>query len=429
MYNSEKVQAALIGLAGLRQTDDSDFPTLNNSVAYDGTNLMISHPLLSIENIDMSVRNYSLYYYALWDVATPYAAGIRIKYNDVVYESLTSGNTGNAPDVSPTNWEIVNVLSLYLEDRFKTSAISVVNDVLNAKKIAGQTKTLLSNVRLTHGGGSFQDKVINDGSLVGIELSLKHIKNIKAVINRIGLQFTEPNVGLNMYLYHSSQLEPIATYILTYGGVGSVEWVTNEIELKYDDSLYDVGGRFYLMYDQDQMSGQAIKKRVNWDRPPCASCNRYNMDAYNLYSRYFNIRVVKVPAADRNGTSLWNVEQTKYITDNNYGLNLEVTAECDITDFIIKQKKVFAVAFRDAVTISLMRDIIYSTRNNHVNEKLQLMARAELQNEKIGGLGLLDQYNREVSAVDFEISALDSVCLPCNKKAGLKLGTSGLRNW
>ena len=48
-------------------------------------------------------------FYPAWAIGTTYAAGNGVTFNDVAYVSLTAGNVGNEPDISPTKWVATNV--------------------------------------------------------------------------------------------------------------------------------------------------------------------------------------------------------------------------------------------------------------------------------------------------------------------------------
>lgn len=343
MYNEQLIQNAFVGLVGLRQTDNPEFPKLDSSLLYTGNNVLVHNSLLNIENIDMSARNYSFFNYNDYQPVTEYFIDDRIKYNDVVYKSLTgvvgSPNVGNQPDISPSDWEEVNLLSLYIEDVYKSAVSDTVNGVFREKKINRQTKTLLQNQRMTDGVGSFGDYIMNEGNLVGVEIKLKTINNVKAVINKIGLQISQANPAFKMYLYHSSQIEPIQEITFNQSKASSFQWHSVETELNYNSDNYDVGGVFYLMYDQNDLIGSAIKKKHNWHLPPCQYCNRSEVDYFNKYTKYLSMRTVQVNASDRDGVNLWNIEKTKYVSDNNFGLNFEWTIQCDLTAFIIQKKR------------------------------------------------------------------------------------------
>mgnify|MGYP001793426752 CR=1 FL=1 len=429
MYNRQLIEDNFIGLAGLRQTDNPDFPKLNDDLIYTGENILIQHPLINIENIDMTSRNYALFMYPGYDALTQYESGNRIRENDFVYESLIDGNIGNDPSSSPNAWKELNLLSLYLEDVFKDAITDTVQKVFELKKLHGQTKTLLQNQRLSDTVGSFNNRITNVGSLVGLEFTLKKNQNIKAVIDRIGLQLTTSQTGVQFYLYHSSQLPPIATFTIDQTKNGSHEWHQVNLVINYLTDEYDAGGTFYLMYDQDSLVGQAIKKVSNWNKPPCGYCNRNEVNYFNKYTKYLYLRAVEVRASDRNQddpTHLWDLTKNRYIPDNNFGLNFEWTVKCDLTQYLIKQKEVFQYAVRDVTIMKLLHNIANSTRQNGLDEKVRLMARSELQSTGIGGLGFMHKVENKIKEVDFEISALDGTCMPCNNKNGIRIGAAGL---
>jgi hypothetical protein len=183
------------------------------------------------------------------------------------------------------------------------------------------------------------------------------------------------------------------------------------------------------MYDQNDLVGQAVKKQINFHLAPCGYCGAYNISTFQLYSKYLFIQSVRVKAVDRNPDNpinLWDIRKTQLVTDNNFGMNFQFTVRCDITDFIIQQKDVFQYAFRDMVTKKILEGISNSTRQNGGQEKASTMARNELMGTYAGGMGFTQKLTNQLKAVDFELSALDDLCLPCNKKGGLSYGTATL---
>lgn len=428
MFNFNTIQSEFIGLVGLRQNDNPDFAQLSSDLIYTGTNLLAHHPLLNIENIDMSARNYGFYNFPLWVIGTNYTLGQRIIYNDIVYECLVD-NIGLQPDNNSTEWELINLLSLYLEDTLQNAITDTVNRVMQEKKINRQTKTLLQNQKLTTGSGSLSDYITNEGDLVGMEIKLLHRENIKAVINKIGLQVSQANPSMKFHVYHSSQLEPITTLTFNHAKAISFGWNDSNLELNFNSLSHDVGGVFYLMYDQTELIGSAIKKKHNWQMTPCRYCNRSEVDYFNKYTKYMALRSVRVKSINRNATNnqyLWDLEKTEYVPDNNFGLNLEWTIRCDITQFIVHQKDIFQYALRDVWIKKLLEELANSTRQNVVQEKVALLARAELQSKEVGGMGFDEKVEKQLQDVDFEMSNLDSTCMPCNTKGGMKVGSLGL---
>lgn len=431
MYDRKKVIDALTPLVGLRQNDNPEFENLSPSLLYNGDNVLIQHPLINIENLDMCARNYGKYSFPAYNPLTAYTVGQRVTYNDVNYEAIQNG-TGQQPDTSPLYWEVLNLLDLFLQDVWTNAAEETVNEVFNIKKLHGQTKTLLSSLRAFEGVGQFQDKIMNQGDLVGISIKLLAKNNILSVVEQIGIQLSAPVPGLKFYVYHVSQLEPIAEVTVNHTKSSSFQWHNSNIKLNYLSDDYDTSGLFFIMYDQNQiqLSGaQAIKKQHNFNLPPCAYCNAYNLNAFNSYSKYMMINSVRVQAVNRNTDNpihLWDVTKTQTTPDNNHGLNFSFTVKCDITDFLVRQADVFKYAMRDVTTGKLLEIMASTTRQNVNQTKLDVLARNELMSKVAGGMGFQDKIVQQLKAVDFEISALDDLCMPCNKKSGLGYGTASL---
>lgn len=427
MYNNATVIEAVRQLAGLRQTDNPNFEPLASDLLYNGSNVLIQHPLLNIENLDMAARNYNFFNFPAYVSGTTYAEGDRVKYSSKVYGSLVDGNVGNQPDISPLSWEPVNLLSLYLEDVFHNSAEDTVNEVFVAKKLASQSKTLIQSMRFFDGTGILTDTIVNEGDLVGVMIKLIRKNNVLAIIEQIGLQLTQPNPAMKLYLYHSSQVEPVAMLTVNHTKTISFQWHKANFNLNYLSADYDSGGTFFIMYDQADLVGQAVRKQYDYHVAPCAYCNAGIVANFVAYSKYVYMQAVRVKAANRNPDNpiyLWDIQKTITCTGTNFGLNFQLTVKCDLTDFIVAQADVFKYAFRDMATKKLLEGIANSTRQNGGNDIAAQMARAELQGTMAGGMGFGKQVEKQLKAVDFEISSLDDLCMPCNRKGGLGYGTA-----
>jgi hypothetical protein len=429
MFDHNKIIEAFTPLVGMRQNNNPEFTQIPPSITYNGSNLLIDHPLLNIENIDMTARNYGKYQYPAYNPLTAYTTGVRVTYNDINYEAIDD-STGQQPDSSPDYWQVLDLLSQFLTDIWASAAVDTVNNMFNIKRIAGQSKTLLSSMKAFEGAGTITDRIINEGNLVGISIKLLSKQNLLAVIDQIGIQLSAPVPNLKFYVYHSSQLEPIATITVNHTKQTSFQWHNVNLKLHYLSEEYDTDGLFFIMYDQNELgAAQAIKKQHNFHLPPCAYCNSYNVTAFNSYSKYVKINSVRVKAADRNlddDLNLWDITKTQTTPDNNNGMNFSITAKCDLTDFIVRQREVFQYAMRDVVTEKILEVMSSTTRQNVAQGKLDVLARNELMSQSAGGMGFRDKVKQQLKAIDFEISALDDLCMPCNKKSGLGYGTSSL---
>lgn len=426
-----------MGLCGFRQTDNPDFPTLSAPLLKTDSNLLIEHPLLNIENIDMTSRNYSTFNFAAYNPGTTYKAGDRVKDVNIVYESLVSGNTGNTPAGSPAQWGVVNLLSLYLEDVMRSSIDQVVERVFDEKRMRREAKTLIQSVRAMDGSGYIHNLILNEGNLCGWEITLQHRQNLIAIIEQIGVQISQPQAELKLYLYHSSQLNgPIQTITINPSGGSSFSWhrPTTRVALHHLTDQYNAGGAFYLMYDQNDLVGQMIRNQYNIGTAPC-TCSPGAYRNWQKLTPYVSLRSVYVPMVDRpiNGDLLpdpemmFDLTKVKAGDDNNFGLNIDVTVQCDLTQFLIRQRDIFGPAIRDMAIAKMLDNMINSTRQNILDERTKQLARYALQDRRTGGGGILEDVARKIKTTDFEVSALDNVCMPCNNKAGVRHTTIGLQ--
>lgn len=434
MYDVQQIQNEFMGLVGLRQTDNPEFDELSPEIIKSTNNVLISHPLLNIENLDMCARNYNAYTYAAWSGATAYVVGDRVRESNIVYESIQAGTNHIVTDTDW--WKVVSPLSLYLEDVFRSGIDDVMNDFVNEKKLRRESKTLFDNVILFEGAGSKNDRIVSDGSLVGFAFQLKFSRNLLAMIKRIGHQFTEAG-DFELWVYHTSQEEVIATVSISREKVNSFEWKLDTINLRHIDSTYDAGGTFFIMYDQDLAPGQAINKSRSrgWANAPCASCSMFDKRMWNSYSKYMTVLAVKVVAANRvlpEGSDaggpdlLWDINLTQYV-DTNWGLNFEFMMKCDMTEMLIQHKDIFAFAIRDRVTVKLLEILVNSTRQNVDETKTGPAAMIALQARSVGGGGLREAADKQTKAIDFEFSGFSDFCLPCNNQKGLNYGAGGLQ--
>ena len=138
------------------------------------------------------------------------------------------------------------------------------------KKINESTKTFLDSVQVVDGAARLEDTVVTSSRFVGFKIDLKRANNVKAVINYIGLQFTEIQTGLNIYLYHSSQKAAVGTWSLTSAAANSFDWLSaatptagsNDMHYVNYAANIDSGGSYYLGYFEDDITGSAIEKDI-----------------------------------------------------------------------------------------------------------------------------------------------------------------------
>ena len=382
MFNPTTIQQCMVSLLGWRNDANPDVPQITNSELLQSDSGLIYndfHPLLSIENIVNTL---------------------------------------------PADKTIDN----YLAEKVASGISKGLTKVMIEKKLNESTKTLLNSSKLFDGIGRFQDTIISDGSFVGIEVEIFPSYGTKVIIDKIGLQFTQPQTNLPIYIYHTSQIDAIKVVSATTTKQNSLEWLTlsETIDFAYLSDQYDSGGMFYIGYYQDGISGQAIKKDFNWMQGPCNTC-RGGANAMKIWNERLNfVRVVPVEVenSNLNGIQMFDYTKRKYTPVNNFGLNFGVTVQCDVSDYLCEQKFVLTDLIGKQVAVDILNDMKHSTRLNRLANVSQNMIIRDLEGDReTNEPGLAIRLSNSIKAVDFDFSKIDSPCLPCNKKWGIRKGS------
>ena len=340
-------------------------------------------------------------------------------YNDF-HSLLTIENITNT---TPEGKTIDN----YLNEKVASGINKALTKVVIEKKLNESTKTLLNSSKLFDGIGRFQDTIISNGSFVGVELEIFPSYGAKVFIDKIGLQFTQAQTNLPIYIFHTSQIDPIQTVSATTTKAQSLEWLTlsETIDLSYLSEEYDSGGYFYIGYFQDDITGQAIKKDFNWMQGPCNTC-RGGANAMKVWNERLNfVRIVpiEVSNSDLNGTQMFDYTKRGYVPTNNFGMNFGVTVQCDISQYLCEQKFVLSDLIGKQVAVDILNDMKHSTRLNRLANVSQNMIIRDLEGDtETNEPGLAIRLSNSIKAVDFDFSKIDSPCLPCNKKWGIRKG-------
>jgi hypothetical protein len=185
-------------------------------------------------------------------------------------------------------------------------------------------------------------------------------------------------------------------------------------------------------YYEDDLIGQAIEKTdIDFRIGPKRCCNKYSYDLFATWTRYLSVIPFSVSSENLNGTQLWDVDKTNPQYYTNFGINLELSVKCDLTDFICNQATTFAEAIQKHLALELIKEMAYGTRNNYIAAKIQQMtediklsAHFAIQNKDNNTAGLALEVERLIKAVDIDMSHLHSVCMPCRTARGVASKTA-----
>lgn len=433
MVRANDIQEKLLHLIGWEQNYDTSDLKISDALTVSESGLYFQqiHPLLTLQNMSCIAPDFKNITFPEYNSEKEYSKGNVVDYQGTQYKALQKAQ-GKQPDIESEYWVETNLFSEWLESKTKASIQKAIARYCNEKMVEGTNKPLCENRTLFDGTGRLVDIVKNKKNLVGFEIVPVRAKGVTTKINKIGLQFTEPG-EYTLYLMHSSMDAPVKIIKLNKIRKNSIEWFSlNDVYLPYQSEDNDAGGSWYLCYFQSELpeGSQAIRKDKDWSKEPCGSCSRKELLAWMAWSKYIEVHpfyvneeLVEIKEEPR----LWDVENNQYTYDNNYGLNLEITVACDITDFIIGQRMLFQDIIAKQVAVDMLREFAYNanvrTNRHSINaSRLDILYEVDGDSSSMKKSGLSYQLDMAFKAIKLSTEGIDRVCLPC-KNNGIKYRT------
>lgn len=441
MVRANDIQDKLLHLIGWEQNYDASDLKISDTLTVSESGLYFQqiHPLLTLQNMACIAPDFKNMTFEEYSTKKSYSKGNVVKYDEKLYKALQKA-LNKQPDIESEYWVEANPFSEWLESKTKASIQKAIARYCNEKIAQGTYKTLCENRTLFDGTGRLVDVVKNRKNLVGFEIVPVRAKGVTTKINKIGLQFTEPG-EYTLYLMHSSMDAPVKIIKLNKIRKNSIEWFSlNDVYLPYQSEDNDAGGSWYLCYFQSELpeGSQAIRKDKDWSKEPCNSCSRREYLAWMAWSKYIEVHPFFVNEElveavnfnddfEKQALHLWDVENNQYTYDNNYGLNLELTISCDITDFIIEQRMLFQDVIAKQVAVDMLREFAYNanvrTNRHSINaSRLDILYEIDGDSSSMKKSGLSYQLDMAFKAIKLSTEGIDRVCLPC-KNNGIKYRT------
>lgn len=434
MVRANDIQEKLLHLIGWEQNYDTSDLKISDALTVSESGLYFQqiHPLLTLQNMSCIAPDFKNITFPEYNSEKEYSKGNVVDYQGTQYKALQKAQ-GKQPDIESEYWVETNLFSEWLESKTKASIQKAIARYCNEKTVEGTNKPLCESRTLFDGTGRLVDTVKNKKNIVGFEIIPVRAKGVTTKINKICLQFTKAG-EYTLYLTHSSMDAPVKIIRLNKIRDNSAEWFTvDDLYLPYQSEDSDAGGSWYLCYFQSELpeGSQAIRKNKDWSKEPCGSCSRRELLAWMAWSKYLEIHPFFVNEelinTEDESLHLWDVENNQYTYDNNYGLNLEVTVSCDITDFIIEQRMMFQDVIAKQVAVDMLREFAYNsnvrTNRHSINaSRLDILYEVDGDSSSMKKSGLSYQLDMAFKAIKLSTSGIDRVCLPCRNN-GIKYRT------
>lgn len=305
------------------------------------------------------------------------------------------------------------------------SIVAMLNKMVEIKRLNNTIKSALADVKLYLGVANRNYKEVKQGRFVGFEIKIRNQIGLQMLINSIGTQFSEVNTELPLYIYNSSQVEPVEVINLNHETANSFQWHSANILIQYESELYDNGATWYIGYYEDDLVGQAINKQeYNFKSGVCATCDRAVFANFQELAKYATTYPFTVAPSDLyEDKTLFDTTKISYqYANKTWGLNFGFNISCDITSLICRQAHVFDNALLAQFAKDALEQMTNSTRENRVEELTKQKAMYQLDDRPNSNQkGLRSELEDAIRAIDFDFSDLGTACLPCNKKSPVRI--------
>lgn len=434
MIRIKDLNEQLLHLVGWQQSYDTSEVKLSDNLTQSESGMYFQqvHPLLTLPNLMSIAPDFNNTNFPEHDANSSYKEGIVVTLEDKYYKSIKDV-PANTEITNDEYWIETNLFSEWLEDKTKASIIKLINKFINMKLADKASKSLIENKTLFDGTGRLTNLATNRNRFVGFEVDTARSKGVTVKINKIGLQFTRPG-KYKVYILHSSCDTPVYSFEFEKLKSNSIEWFKpkEDILLPYESQEIDAGGSWYIGYLQSDLpeNSQAINRDRDWSTQPCKGCSRQEFLAWQAWSKYIEIHPFYVDENQLLGEDeqmYFDPEIMNFTYDANYGINLDVSVYCDLTDFIIKQKQLFQDVIAKQVVVDFLREFAYNpnvrTNRRSINaSRTDILYELDGDSSSMKHSGLNYELDLALKALNFSTQGLDRVCLPCVNH-GLKYRT------
>lgn len=386
-----------------------------------------AHPLLTLENIKSIMPEKWSLQYRSWDPERQYNPGEKVSKGEKVWKAKVD-NIGQDPEeVNSAYWVEYNMLSDYLERLVRTGVSTMVQTFSQIKKLNKETRNLLERRTFYDGAGRIKDTITPTGKICGYEITPVRSMGVTAKVERIGLQMTGATGKVRIYLFHSSQIDPIKTIDVEFTKEnGGFQWFdVDDMYLPYKSDETNDGGSWYLCYNQNELPRgmRAVNISKDWSREPCGTCNRGNLMAWRELTKYLQISPFTyfAPEDFADYPEMWDVADMVYTNTMCYGMNVEISVGCDLTDFIISQRNMFSTVLQCQVAAIALRTLALNpnarvNRNQSNASKMDILYELDGNTAGVRPAGLGYELKKAYEALSIDTKGIDRICLSCNNR-------------
>ena len=447
MYRAKAVEEALLHVVGWEQDVNPDLQIAGGlTESESGLTFQSAHPMCTLAMVNALVPSDWERSIKAWNQNDIIRKG-EIRKHKNHYWKAKKNSQGQEPPYNDFNgdfnddfgneyWRVTNLLTEKTEQLTRRGIQNAVQRWMATKRVNKESRTLLEHRAFFDGAGRLQDTMPNQDKIVGFELEPVHGFGVTVKIEKVGLQFNSPG-QVTLYVFHSGKSEPVYQQTVGYDrSNGTFKWFEpKDWYLPYLNE-WGAGGSWYLVYVQrdnipdDGVLMEAVRVSKDWNAEPCGGCNIGSVQAWRELLQYVKIHPMQASTPgnwDKSDPQRWNLANNAYTPFTNYGLNVMVSVQCDVTDLIIKNKQQFSPVIKLQTAYDILRnadmnpDVVvsrYQSNISHTDVRYELDGSAATHKK---GMGI--ELDKEYAALEVETQGMDKVCLGCNNR-GIRFRTA-----
>lgn len=436
MIRLYEIQEALAHVVGWMQdynpehTIDDDLTESESGLYFQG-----AHPLCTLANVRSIMPDDYIQKYPAYVAGANYYKGDKVRHAGGLWIALDF-NHDSTPGPDTSDWNPFHMESDFVRELTANGINTVVQQFLQMKQLQEETRNLLERRTFFDGAARLAATIEPRGKIVGFEIVPVRAMGVTTKIERIGLQMVGGTGKVRLYLFHSSQVAPKQVIDLEFTNTnGGFQWFTPEtpVYLPYiggDGVDNDAGGAWFLCYNQNDLPAgmQALNVSKDWSVEPCQTCLGGSIESWRQMTKYLQVSPfgIHAPLDFHDYPEMFDIGEIGYTNTMNYGLNVEITVGCDLSDFIISQRNIFATVIQKQIAANVLRTIAMNpdvrVNRNQVNVTRDGIL-YELDGDPRGKLsGLVYELQQAYKALSLDTRNLDRICLQCNNH-GVKYRT------
>ena len=451
MIRFKELQSALLPVVGWQQEYNPQYQ-IDAALCQSESGLTFqgAHPLCTLANIRAIMPDDYFYSYPAWNAILTYKKGSKVRHDGVIWIA-NYDNTNIEPNATDFNqdynndygselagaWVKYDMVSDFVRQLTVNGINTAVQQFIQLKQLQQETRNLLERRTFFDGAARLQATIDPSGKICGFEIVPVRSMGVTTKIERIGLQMVGATGTVKLYLFHSSQVAPMRTIELNFTNTnGGFQWFTpNEpIYLPYipgtDGNGNDAGGAWFLCYNQNELPAgmQALNVSKDWSVEPCQTCLGGSIESWRQMTKYLQVSpfAIHAPLDFADYPEMFDIGEIGYTNTMNYGMNVEISVGCDLTDTIIAQRNIFATVIQKQVAAHVLRTIAMNP-DVRVNRNQVNVTRDEILYELDGNptgraTGLGYELKQAYAALSIDTRGLDRICLQCNNH-GVKYRT------